>query len=882
MTIQVPGFLLESAPYAILHGHVGDITALGVTIKCMLLSDSANIDQQSWSSKADVTGEITAIGYTAGGVTASAGTLYGDTVSSAGWSVIDGSCRYALFYADIAGVDDAKPLIALVDFGKTLNLSSGLVIYWDVPGDYQCSCVNVFDYELSAPAALVVVIGKSLIVAKKTPQVPNPVTVTVSKKALTMTTQPVLVYNTGVAPQTIAVPKKALSVTKKTVFVDVSGSPAYVSIAVTPLHLTATPSAIQVTSGTVFNVKNYGAVGDNSHDDSANIQAAVNACTAGGTVYFPAGTYKVTYNAQGDLASIKLKSNINVLMDANAEVKLATHSASSYYIFWLGNIHDVTVTGGTITGYGTTGEFGYGIAMYNCHDITLNGVKSQYNQGDGSIVDGNNASTSYNIYIYNCNGDHNRRQGLTILDCGGGTIQNNYFQNTNGTSPASGIDLEPYASGQVIEHMIIDNNHCINNGVGGLGCGIVGSASTAGSTVANNTITNNVLTGNAQSGIGLDECDHFTIEGNTCTGNGTDGISLFGVHDFTIDGSNVCSSNARNGIYLSKGGWEMGSTYCYNVGVHANTCNSNTSYGVDVVNGTHDCQVTYNTIVGNGSGLIGTYNMGANNVLTPNNAASGFTGDVSKKSLTVVEKTPVVLPAGSIIVDVTVKALGVSCKTPTVTAGGGSVTEYFYPDPHTEVTSVDGSTSYDWVGGTWAAVRAADGNFFSDDSDTNNLAQIAATTNSGKWWNLSRSMMLFDTSSLPDGATIDSATLSIEIDSKTCTLATTAAAVVLVSSSPASNIALANGDHDTYGTTHLAADIAYANIPASGAMTFTLNAGGLAAISKVGVTKFGVRFICDCDNVEPAWGSGNSAKVTFRTAEWGGTAHAPKLSVTYH
>lgn len=50
----------------------------------------------------------------------------------------------------------------------------------------------------------------------------------------------------------------------------------------------------------VFNVKAYGAVGDDTNDDTAEIQAAIDAAAAvGGVVWFPAGTYKIS-------ASLKL------------------------------------------------------------------------------------------------------------------------------------------------------------------------------------------------------------------------------------------------------------------------------------------------------------------------------------------------------------------------------------------------------------------------------------------------------------------------------------------------------------------------------------------------------------------------------------------------
>lgn len=48
------------------------------------------------------------------------------------------------------------------------------------------------------------------------------------------------------------------------------------------------------TASGVYNVKDYGAVGDGTTNDTAAIQAAIDAAAAGGTIMFPAGTYSVT------------------------------------------------------------------------------------------------------------------------------------------------------------------------------------------------------------------------------------------------------------------------------------------------------------------------------------------------------------------------------------------------------------------------------------------------------------------------------------------------------------------------------------------------------------------------------------------------------------
>lgn len=46
--------------------------------------------------------------------------------------------------------------------------------------------------------------------------------------------------------------------------------------------------------GDIFNVKEYGALGNGAHDDTANIQAAITQASSNGIIFFPKGSYKTT------------------------------------------------------------------------------------------------------------------------------------------------------------------------------------------------------------------------------------------------------------------------------------------------------------------------------------------------------------------------------------------------------------------------------------------------------------------------------------------------------------------------------------------------------------------------------------------------------------
>jgi len=209
---------------------------------------------------------------------------------------------------------------------------------------------------------------------------------------------------------------------------------------------------------------------------------------------------------------------------------------------------------------------------------------------------------------------------------------------------------------------------------------------------------------------------------------------------------------------------------------------------------------------------------------------------------------------------------------------GASAT--FYPDADPESTSVDGAVQHSVGGITWSDIRNGAGTYGPDDVVGASSPMIRAGTGTGMWQTITRSIFLFDTSSLPDGATISAATLSIRSYSKGDLLGISPT-VNIYSSAPASNTSLAAGDYDSLGTTEYSSSISYASWNTAGYNDFILNSSGLATINTTGVSKFGEREATyDAPDVEPSWSEELYSYFGIYFADKG-TNYKPKLAVTY-
>lgn len=212
-------------------------------------------------------------------------------------------------------------------------------------------------------------------------------------------------------------------------------------------------------------------------------------------------------------------------------------------------------------------------------------------------------------------------------------------------------------------------------------------------------------------------------------------------------------------------------------------------------------------------------------------------------------------------------------------------TSTFYPDPDAESTSVDGYVRQDYgaaAGVAWTTiVNKSAGNTANSTAGDDSVIEIQADITSNTWRKLVRAFYLFDTAALPDGDTIDSATLSIKGSGKFDATGITPN-VNIYASTPASNTDLVTDDFDQVGSTAFATAITYANWSTSAYNDFALNASGLAAITKTGVSKFSARNAAyDVADSQATWGATAEAGVQGFYADQTGTTSDPKLVVIH-
>lgn len=210
-----------------------------------------------------------------------------------------------------------------------------------------------------------------------------------------------------------------------------------------------------------------------------------------------------------------------------------------------------------------------------------------------------------------------------------------------------------------------------------------------------------------------------------------------------------------------------------------------------------------------------------------------------------------------------------------------------FPDPDPETTTVDGRASRYGVDEAIGTIRAGAGNSHNDSGGAGTgMVSLGASSTLNQWAAMDRGFFLFDTSALTAAATISAAVLSFIANTKDDSLSgesSANSAVVLVASTPASNTDLVDADFSQVGTTEFGRTGNQSTISTVAYNDITMNASGIAAVSKTGVSKFALRYGWDFDNTITGltWLATLIQEITGVYAEAVGTTTDPKLVVTY-
>lgn len=350
-----------------------------------------------------------------------------------------------------------------------------------------------------------------------------------------------------------------------------------------------TSEASLLKSATVYNVKDYGATGDGTTDDTSAIETAVAAAASGGQIYFPTGTYKCSSDLNVSVGSVWIlgegQSSKLVFADGyGLRINISNVKISD---LWLDgqNYSTGTSTGNIIQARGTnSSNYLENIIVDSCYitNVPQTGINLRFVQN--FKLTNNRIENVYYAGISIESGTYGEITNNQVIDINPGSIAAEAYGIAVSRNE-SDLVTAPRSKNVLVSHNVIHNNPVwegldthsgdyivfSNNIITACKLGIVVAADGESPanypprycTVSNNTIDSQVTSGSASYGIvvagDFDSNDYAlacTVTGNTISRHGDESSStgcalyFYATQGLTVAGNSILEAGA-NAIYLS-------------------------------------------------------------------------------------------------------------------------------------------------------------------------------------------------------------------------------------------------------------------------------------------------------------------------------------------
>lgn len=301
----------------------------------------------------------------------------------------------------------------------------------------------------------------------------------------------------------------------------------------------------------------FGAVGDGISDDTVALQNAFDYGATNNITVILCKEYLVsiqssngidTTNAAKLPCALKINTNQKIEFLNSSSIKLKKHYGGYYYFIMLcADVQNVSISGnGYVIGdryirTDDTGELGHGIGILGCNNITVDDLTIEKCWGDGIYLNCSDLVKStdvpQNISMINLTCDRNRRNGIAVIAGNNVLIDSCKCNNTDGTNPMAGIDIEAAYYEPDLTNIRVVNSEMIGNTKSGFGCNLKKNGSTV-------IFKNCISTSNFESYFMGTNCsaiiDGCTIGKEGKDQNGNDAVRGFvkmGYEDTNVNGS---------------------------------------------------------------------------------------------------------------------------------------------------------------------------------------------------------------------------------------------------------------------------------------------------------------------------------------------------------